>query len=168
MTAQAHQERLNHWSMVALLSSWRILKCPWRRLLANREAGRDEQERVATRNLEADLEEPSGEEHVVVLATPYDWTVSGDGWMWGQDEESVRSTHYWSSGTAMETDSDSSFSSDGSIDAGEETLLKADSGSLPFQVMTPDPEEALLGEILVEKRLPFGLQIRSFLKTLRA
>jgi hypothetical protein len=46
----------------------------------------------------------------------------------------------------METDSDSSFSSDGSINAEEGTLLMVDSDTSPFSVLTPDTVEALLGE----------------------
>jgi hypothetical protein len=130
MTTEARRERRNHWSTLVVLSSWHILKkLSWRRILVSSSSRREQhEERSSEEHHQQQQQSPTEEEPVGRIVDP--WAVSGDGWMWGQDDPS-EATHYWSTGTAMETASeDSCFESSSTIDNDREHQQDGDMRSL--------------------------------------
>jgi hypothetical protein len=138
-TALARRERLGHWSSSLVSTSVRLLTLPlrilprpvdrnWRSDARRRsqETTSEAQEetggapfetRMAQFGLDSLFDDSSSSSSSSRSDSDGEWGVSGPGWRWGQqyedDSSSFGSTAYWSTGTAVETLSDSSASRSG-------------------------------------------------------
>ena len=122
ITPHAQRERLDHWYTSLILASWRAIKYPFRFIVRAGNNNIDHEQSTihgqppsTTSNGERGHEEtiPGG---LIVEYPPddvdQDQIYSGEGWWRDQPEDDDDdATARWSTGTAMETDSDSSYSS---------------------------------------------------------
>ena len=100
VTVHAHRERIHHWSSSAIQFSLRILQFPLLLFVLIPNQMRSRRHREQQRDT-AEI----AREGLAHSPPPHtEWNMSGQGWRWGQDDDSRDGTHYWSTGTAIETD----------------------------------------------------------------